>query len=208
MHAISLQLSPGEHCLSLEAFPGDHGQPFILACLDWEEAGEPTRLATGSGWQMQADPPSGWASRSPEDDWRPAWAFDGVWAEPWGMPCNAPIDLCRLSTGWQQVACRPLEQVVGISQGLPAAGSAVRLLPGGAMELRPAQPYASRPPPIPNTRPRLEWYRTREAHSLVNNTWLDLFESRALRTPSSTPARRCSPACAWRSAAAGRPSWR
>jgi alpha-L-rhamnosidase len=48
----------------------------------------------------------------------------------------------------------------------------------GQITFTPPQPYPLASPRLETARPRLEWYRTREAHSLINNTWLDLFESR------------------------------
>ena len=95
IHQVPLELVAGDHRLAFEATPGPHGQPFVLACLDWQEQGRRMRLATDDTWRMAADPPEGWAVQATEDrpeapTWRPAWAFDGVWAEPWGMPCNVP----------------------------------------------------------------------------------------------------------------------
>ena len=171
MHILPLDLTPGDHCLQVEAQPGNHNQPFLMACLD----SETVRLAaTGPDWDMARQSDDGGAL-----SWQPAWAFDGPWAEPWGMPCNAPLDFCRLNTGQQVVEFQSLRRVAGLFGGLAAQGAAARLLPGGALAMRPAWPHAFRPPAIENTRPRLEWYRTREAHSLIYNTWLDLFEPRA-----------------------------
>jgi hypothetical protein len=179
MHQIPLNLTPDAHQLCFEAIPGNHGQPFFLACLDWEEGRQPLRVATNAEWQMLVDPADGWAHQPMNADWLPAWAFDGVWAEPWGMPCNAPLDFCRFNLGLNTVERQPLVQVAGLFQGLVTQGAYARLLPGGALMLAPAWPHALQPPVLENTRPRQEWYRTREAHSLINNTWLDLFEPRA-----------------------------
>jgi len=172
MHALPLQLTAGPHRLGFSVQSGGHSQPFLLACLDWQEDGAPRRLASDQSWRMARAGQTG-------ADWRAAWAFDGVWAEPWGFPCNAPLDFCRMSTGWQTVECQPLTRLAGLFQGLTAQGASAQLLPGGGLAFQPAWPPAFRPPAIENKRPRLEWYRTREAHSLINNTWLDLFEPRA-----------------------------
>ena len=179
MHAIPVELSSGEHRLAIEAEPGQHGQPFLLACLDWQVQGAPTRLASGASWRMAANPPAGWISHSQDLAWRSAWAFDGVWAEPWGMPCNAPDDFCRLSAGWHEMKRDSLRQAARIYPGQVSLGAAASLKADGAIEMHPARPYPFAPPRLENTRPRLEWYRTREAHSMTNNTWLDLFEMRA-----------------------------
>jgi hypothetical protein len=179
MHAIPANLSEGEHCLSIEAEPGQHSQPFLLACLDWEFNGTAARLASGAAWRMAANPPASWVSHPEVLDWRAAWAFDGVWSEPWGMPCNAPDDFCRLSAGWQVMERDHLTQAAQIYPGQASLGAAASLQADGSIEMRPARPVPPYPPRLENTRPRLEWYRTREAHSMTNNTWLDLFEVRA-----------------------------
>ncbi len=180
MHRFMVELTPGEHDLRFEALPGDHGQPFLLACLDWPALdGTLARIATDAQWQMAADPPIGWATQPLEPGWRPAWAFDGVWAEPWGMPGNAPEDFCRLSHGWQAITSARLERVVRLHQGLATAGAAAWVRSGAALEMRPAHPLAAAPPYLENTRPCQQWYRTRKAHSQQLNLWLDLFETRA-----------------------------
>ncbi len=178
MHTISLELVAGQHCLNFESLPGDHGQPFLLACLDWQEDGYRYRLASGADWLMSADPPDDWTGHTGEQAWRPAWAFDGVWSEPWGMACNAPADFCRLTTGWQKMTPNRLDRVVGLYQGQVSMGTSARFEDGGSLEMHPPQPYPAAPPLLENTRPRLEWYRSREAHSMINNNWLDLFEKR------------------------------
>ena len=187
MRRIPVALSAGGHRLCLEAAPGSHRQPFVMACLDWHEAGAGRRLATDAAWRMACDPAAGWASRPPDEGWRPAWAFDGVWAEPWGMPCDAPDDFCRLSTGWQTMQEAPLVRGIGYP-GLAAAGGRAEVGAGGALIFQPVPPYPQAPPALPEARPRLEWYRTREAHSLVNNVWLDLFERRAPHVVLVNPA--------------------
>lgn len=179
MHNMQVFLTPGNHLLRLEAHTGGNSQPFLMVCLDWEENNQHFRVASGPQWMMTREPGPGWHNGQDQNNWRQAWAFDGPWAEPWGMPCNAPVDFCRLSTGWQQVEDQRLTCVAGLFSGLTTAGGAARLLVGGAIALRPSWPHALHIPAIEHTRPRLEWYRTREAHSLILNTWLDLFEPRA-----------------------------
>ncbi len=199
MLRIGMALTPGEHTLSIVAEPGPppaadrpsfatgdsarsgDNQPFLLACLDWEEPGQLRRVPTDATWEMvanaPANPPDGWASGQGLA-WRGAWAFDGVWAEPWGMPCNAPDDFCRLSQGWQTLRTERLLRIAESFQGLTTAGGAASVDNEGRPILRPVRPYAAAAPALSFQRPRLEWYRTREAHSQINNAWLDLFETR------------------------------
>jgi hypothetical protein len=197
MHRIKLILTEGEHKLSFEATPGDHRPypacPFLLACIDWQEGSNPVRVGTGDDWRMAANPPAAWASTNsatpewmtgtpekpgPLPDWHPAWAFDGVWAEPWGMPCNVPADWGRLSSGWQTVTAERVVRLAALRQGLAAAGALAAAETGGGVALRPPAPFAASVPRVGNARPRLEWYRTREAHSQIINNWLDMFERR------------------------------
>ncbi len=183
VHQTTLELAAGEHRLDIEATPGPHGQPFLIACLDWETDGRPQRLATDDTWHMLADPPEDWAQRttgSPSTvlDWKPAWAFDGVWAEPWGMPCNVPDDFCRLSHGWQKITRQTLTTVEQIHPGLTAAGAGASTHPDGSIELRPPPPFLAAPFPIGNVRTQDLAYRSREAHSHILNHRLELFERR------------------------------
>ena len=195
MHCHPLQLQPGPHRLrfSAEGIPPAPGGavfkdgvvsgsaplalPFLMACLDWQEAGLPRRAASGADWTMLRDPLSGAQNWSGPDS-RPAWAFDGVWSEPWGLPANAPQDFCRLTTGWSQVNKRSLDQLALLAPGAAALGARIQARPDGSLEIQPALPYPISMPDLRQTLPRQEWYRTREAHSLINNTWLDLFEPR------------------------------
>lgn len=184
MDIFTLQLASGPHRLFFEASSSGNQQPFLMACLDWQAAETACRLATDGSWWMAADhdgpiplrpAPEG---EAPGPGWRPAWAFDGVWAEPWGLPCNAPDDFCRLTTGWQAFSAEPLAHEARLYPGVITLGSAVESGMDGCYTFRPPLPYPTSLPKLDLHRPRLEWYRTREAHSLVNNTWLDLFERR------------------------------
>jgi alpha-L-rhamnosidase len=171
IHQIPLKLTSGPHRLAFDATPGPHGQSFLLACLD----GSGTRLITDAAWQMAANPPEAWALQQADNlAWRPAWAFDGVWAEPWGMPCNVPDDFCRLTHGWQTTETQPLSVVVQTHAGLAAA----TVRPGGQVELRPPAPFPAAPFPIGDVRKQDLAYRSREAHSHILNHRLELFETR------------------------------
>jgi len=176
---IPTALVAGTHRLSIEVDAAGQEQAYLVGCLDWEDGDGLCRLATDAAWMMSRNPAAGWALRALDDSWRQAWAFDGVWAEPWGMPCNAPDDWCRLTTGWQIMDEEQLTSSVCVHQGLVPKGGRAVCSEEGVLELQPVLPFAPAPPAIPQPRPRLEWYRTREAHSLVNNSWLDLFEHRA-----------------------------
>ncbi|HPH96205.1 MAG TPA: alpha-L-rhamnosidase C-terminal domain-containing protein [Anaerolineaceae bacterium] len=179
MHVLPLPLTAGTHRLSFEAQAAGQSQPFLLAALDWVDGESLARLATDGAWRMAADPPAGWHEDESRAEWRPAWAFDGVWAEPWGMPCNAPDDFCWLSNGWQSVTRETLTRVAGFSTGLNQAGASAGLLENFAIELRPLRPYPAYPPVIENTRRQRAWHAVREAHSRQMNAWLEPFEARA-----------------------------
>jgi alpha-L-rhamnosidase len=86
--------------------------------------------------------------------------------------------LCRLTTGWQRVTHEVLTQVAQLHPGPSALGGRLWVSADGSLELTPPLPFPLGLPRLELARPRLEWYRTREAHSLINNTWLDLFEQR------------------------------
>ena len=72
IHKLPVSLRSGDHMLSIAATPGPHGQPFLLACLEWGEEDSPvhgtpspegarmTRIGTDAGWRMMANPPEGW----------------------------------------------------------------------------------------------------------------------------------------------------
>ena len=179
MHQIPVHLPPGQHRLTFLVDAQHSQQPFLMACLDWyTDSGSPDRLVTDASWRMSTV-----ASALERDTegaaWRPAWAFDGVWAEPWGMPCNTPDDFYRMGPGWQTAENEPLAQIAEFYPGAATLGAAMQILPDGAIQVHPAAPYPLGIPRLDLARPRLEWYRSREAHSLINNAWLDLFEARA-----------------------------
>jgi len=174
-----LHLQRGSHHLSCQVQTADQEQPFFLGCLDWPRRAPTSRLPTDQSWLMARMPPAGWQSRELGAVWQPAWAFDGVWAEPWGMPCDAPGDWLRLSTGWQSTGAETLTHADHLFHGLAGANGKALVRPDGSLVLRPVKPYAAAPPSLPISRPRLEWYRTRESHSLINNSWLAMLEQRA-----------------------------
>lgn len=174
----TLALEPGEHLLWIAADARPNPQPFVLASLDWQESSQPRRVTSGSSWRMARgwhEPGEGASLTGP--DWRPAWTFDGVWAEPWGMPCDAPDDYCRLSTGWQMLEREPLAQVLEQDGGLN--GAAVLLAADGSLRVTPVQPCAAQPPRVALERPSNMWHISREVHSQQANTWLQTYEGRA-----------------------------
>jgi alpha-L-rhamnosidase len=179
MNQAALALGAGCHRLNIQAAPGDPGQPYLMGCLDWVTDGLTTRIPTTTDWLMSANPPQDWLEHPQGVNWQPAWAFDGTWAEPWGMPCNAPDDFCRLGTGWQEVETGTLTQVVSLYQGAPRLGSGAWLGENGRIEMKPALPYPLAPLQLKSVRPGLEWYRIRENHSIFSNVWLQLFEARS-----------------------------
>jgi hypothetical protein len=205
VHQLPIALKPGSHRLGIEARPGTHGQPFLLAWLDWAEQHDAAagtgcapksaaydertivRIGTDQSWTMVANPPEGWhlpssasaTRRTPLGPMVPAWAFDGVWAEPWGMPCNVPDDFCRLNHGWQVVLRETLSRVSQVYNGLAAAGATCQVLPDDCLALRPPLPFPQSPPLIGDVRKQDLAYRSREAHSHIVNHWLELFENRA-----------------------------
>lgn len=174
----TVTLGGGEHCLDIEAHAGDHGQPFVLGSLDWDEDGDLTRLATDDGWTMTRAPLAGWQTTSSPLQ-RSAWAFDGVWAEPWGFPCDAPDDYLRLSTGWQQVVSGPLDTVAQAFSGVSALGAECDSTNPRAVTFTPARPSPGSGPMLDPVRRHGLWQYAREAHAITTNDWLDIFEARA-----------------------------
>ncbi|MEF2279384.1 alpha-L-rhamnosidase C-terminal domain-containing protein [Deinococcus sp. YIM 134068] len=173
-----VRLPAGEHCLEVEARGGGHGQPFVLASLDWQNGDTAGRIATDDTWTMTRDPHEDWrATRGPLH--RPAWAFDGVWGEPWGFPCDAPDDFLRLTTGWQTVRTGTLDRVVAMSPGLLALGAGVDASDARRLTFRPARPVPEQGPVLDPVRRHDLWQYAREAHAIATNDWLDIFEARA-----------------------------
>lgn len=260
MRRFEFALPPGPHALNILAASGDHGQPFLLACLDWPQPGGLARIGTDESWHAVIEPPLEWMPAIPEgasisselvppgqhaievdeldllieiDAWRyafppgmrievgdqergnvpsppkeqephadpprkhartsgnllqdgrtaafefEAYPYDGVWAEPWGMPADAPDDFCRLSTGWQRWTDERLTRVSALHQGLTAAGTGVWAHEDGSLRMRPVAPMPQAPPELDNTRPPGRWHQVRESHSKQVNSWLDQYEARA-----------------------------
>jgi hypothetical protein len=108
-------------------------------------------------------------------------AYDGVWAEPWGMPANTPDDFCRLSTGWQECTDEmlPRASVTALHQGLTAAGTGVWKHEDGGLRMRPVAPFPQTPPKLETSRPPGRWHQVRDVHARRVNGWLDQYEARA-----------------------------
>lgn len=175
---VPVSLHAGPHTLAIEVATEGQQQPFLLASLDGTGQQGGWRIPTDGSWIMVRDPGPGWHRTAPDGRWASAWAFDGVWAEPWGMPCDAPTDWCRLTTGRQRVQRGALDRIVRSFAGLHSAGACLSVGPDGGMLMCPAHPLPGAPPILASARPGLEWYRTREVHSRTNNAWLDLFRAR------------------------------
>lgn len=171
-------LPAGDHRLDLEAHAGGHGQPFVLASLDWQDGDTARRIVTNDTWTMTRNPPEDWRSLQ-GDLQRPAWAFDGVWGEPWGFPCDAPDDFLRLSTGWQTVHAETLDRITRTFSGLPSLGASVDAGDPRRLTFRPARPVPEQGPVLDPVRRHDLWQYAREAHAITTNDWLDIFEARA-----------------------------
>ncbi|WP_169737184.1 hypothetical protein, partial [Deinococcus pimensis] len=172
-----LTLRAGARRLDVEVHDPHQSNPFLLACVDTHEQDASRRLAwTDDSWTMRRDPQDGWSARDHLDDARDAWAFDGVWAEPWGLPCDAPDDFLRLSHGWQRwTTSRPA--VLDLGGGLGVAEQDAR----GHLTFHAPTP---RPPTLPDLggpRPGGLWQHVRDAHATITNEWLELYETRAPR---------------------------
>ena len=66
MHRYTIDLTPGVHALNVLAASGEHGQPFLLACLDWVQEGHPVRVGTDQDWHAVVDPPLEWMPSIPD----------------------------------------------------------------------------------------------------------------------------------------------
>jgi hypothetical protein len=177
MRWAAIELDPGRHEVSVAAEPGPNGQPFVLLVIDAVD-GE-RLLATGEDWTgrpglHEQGPGQGEACS-------PAWSAGGPWCEPWGLPCDAPLDFGRLGTGWQQVL--PLEPALEplTFDGLAPLGARAEVLAGGALAFTVAEPHAPRTPQLPEVQPEPTWYRTREQHSRATNRFLELYDARCPR---------------------------
>jgi hypothetical protein len=169
MRRLTVDLTLGTHKLSIYVNAAQNEQPFLLACLDWADG---QRIGTDERWEMIAAPPSNWLGSTL--DWQPVRAFDGVWAEPTGMPTNAPDDFCRLTTGWQTIQTETINCVLSTHQGL----GSVEVDAEDAIVFRPARPFPKEPVRIVNSIHSLAHF-TRYEHMITTNTWLDLFEGYA-----------------------------
>jgi hypothetical protein len=169
MRRIPVVLQPGKHELSVQVSSAQNKQPFLLACLDW---GSGNRVGTDEQWEMITALSSEWLGDSSE--WLPVRAFDGVWAEPTGMPANAPDDFCRLSLGWQQVQQEVIGHVISTYQGL----GSVDVQADNSLEFKLLPPFPKEPFHVRNS----DYWLTHSFRSeyLVGvNAWLDLFEGHA-----------------------------
>lgn len=167
---VSFPLEAGQHEIKLESDAANNQQPFVLLCLDSTETEPVTRICSDPDWEL---------SLESDGKWEPVWAFEGVWSEPWGMPCNAPMDFCRMNHGKQRVELETINRLVEIHQGLTTTGGFITLNEQGGITACPVKPFPAAPPSIPFQRSLPMWHLEREAHSRLTNNWLDLFEQRA-----------------------------
>ena len=169
MRRAELELPAGEHEVTIHAEPGPDDQPFVLVSFDGEDG---TRLlASDAEWSVHA-------GDGVEEG---AWVTGGVWAEPWGLPCDAPLDYARLSTGWQDVRCADAlatARHVETRPGLVSKGAGVWVEEGRVVFTAP-EPHAAPAPELGERRADATWYRTREFHSRLTNRWLELHDARA-----------------------------
>lgn len=204
MRRVTVPLARGGHTLMLAADASLGEQhSYILASLDWYENGQLVRLPTDDSWEVYIEDGAEGSSRSIsslEGEYEPphgrpidlrgskprvlsgdlprAWAIDGVWAEPWGMPANAPDDWCRLTTGWQEVTDETLSRIADVRQGMTLGGASATVNGDGSLVLAPPRPFPASPPDLRNHQPRDLWHRTRQEVNEKVNTWLELFEAR------------------------------
>ena len=169
-----VDLDAGRHEVSVAAEPGPNGQPFVLLVID-TAAGE-RLLATGEGWTGRPG-----LSPAEGDAGRPAWSAGGPWCEPWGLPCDAPLDFGRLGTGWQRVLPLALGPEPETLDGLAPLGARAEVSAEGTLLFTVAEPHAPRTPALPEVQPEPTWYRTREQHSRATNRFLELYDARCPR---------------------------
>lgn len=150
--------------------------PYLLLVLDRTENGQVERLVwTASDWVIRD---------SDVAEGRKAWAFDGVWAEPYALAGNCPDDFLRLNHGRQQIHTTRLERAVDWHDGLGRWLASPALGPLRAQcnfTVGPAQA-------------RVRWEHTHFMAHLVaehlfrqTNEWLDQYEARCPRVVYEIP---------------------
>lgn len=172
-----LDLEAGRHEVAVAAEPGPNGQPFVLLVID-TVAGE-RLLGTDEGWV--GSPGLHEQVSGADEGTRSAWSAGGPWCEPWGLPCDAPLDLGRLGTGWQRVQPLVPEPEPETLDGLAPLGARAEVRAGGCLSFTVAEPHAPRTPVLPEVQPEPTWYRTREQHSRTTNRFLELYDARCPR---------------------------
>lgn len=151
--------------------------PYLLAVVDALRGEAVERLAaTDESWRLRAEA---------ADDDRAAWAFDGVWAEPYGMPHNCPDDFLRLTHGRQITTREPL-----LAPAQHDAGLGEWLSPPGAGPLRARADFARGPdaPPVDWNTPAIMAHLIAEHVFRQLNAWLDQYELRCPRVVYRLPA--------------------
>lgn len=172
---LTNRLQPGTHRLLFRARAGSD-LPFLLACLDGlsregrsaPEATPPVawRLASGEGWEVSLDRGAHWEA---------GWAFEGVWAEPYGFAEGGPDDFARLTHGRQQIRHRRFERVLDHHHGIwhmhaPTAGAPLHASTQRETVWWPRAPWHK----VRTAMFHLLWEDVNRAH----NEWLDQHKHR------------------------------
>ena len=171
-----LELPAGRHEVTVAAEPGPNGQPFVLLVVE-TPAGERLLATAEDGWTGCP----GLHETVPLGEARAAWSSGGTWCEPWGLPCDAPLDFGRLGTGWQRIVPLGAQLPVACYPGLESLGAAVSAGADGVLRMTVAEPHAPGVPVLPTLQPEPTWYRTREQHSRATNRYLELYAARCPR---------------------------
>jgi len=161
-------LQHGNNVLLIQVSPErELSKDYLLAALDWNDTSGSQRLGTNSQWEYQAEE---------NDSWQPVVVVDGVWAEPNGIPLQAPSDFLRMNQGNQRIQEQMLKSPILIRSGV------------GSLIQDPRGYLFSSPSPFPLEPPELNWKRigkhitlqsSREEEFRQMNEWLSQWEARS-----------------------------
>ncbi len=85
-------IKPGVNTIEMNVEPAEEGPHGLLAVLDVQIEGEPTRIISDETWSVSA-------MDDPSDPTMAATVVGDLGSEPWGVPAGGPDDLCRGSFG-------------------------------------------------------------------------------------------------------------